>query len=197
MRATAVALSLILLAAFAAAGKLVATVEPMIAAAWQTTKAASLEAAVETGAPLLEERIVTWRQQALDDGTQPMPRAIREQLAGYFPVMLLDRVRYRIGWSERRTLQSGLFRLIDARAVALIDVIVFRDGALAGDPVIWAHELAHVQQYDEWGTLQFARRYLRDPRAIESDAWEVAARYTMWALQEGRLPASIPPAARL
>lgn len=103
--------------------------------------------------------------------------------------MLLNRVRYRTGWGQRRTVESGLFRLSDARALALVDVLVFRDDAVAADPVIWAHELAHVQQYDQWGPREFARRYLRDPGAIESDAWVVAARYTMWALQEGRLSA--------
>jgi hypothetical protein len=69
--------------------------------------------------------------------------------------------------------------------VSLGDVIVFRDAALAADPVIWAHELAHVQQYDRWGTLQFAKRYVRDHHAVELEAWEIAARYTMWALEEG------------
>jgi Domain of unknown function (DUF4157) len=175
----------------------VAALHSLTAKTWQTTRSASLETAAEFGAPILADRIFTWRRQAIEDGTQPMPHAIREQLVGFFPETLLDRVRYRIGWSQRRPLQSGLFRLVDARALALIDVIVFRDNAVAADPVIWAHELAHVHQYDGWGVPRFSRRYLRDPDAIESDAWEFAARYTMWALQEGRLGVSVRRAARL
>jgi hypothetical protein len=66
--------------------------------------------------------------------------------------------------------------------LALYDVIVFRDQAVAADPVIWAHELAHVRQYDDWGLPQFFKRYIRDPDAVESEAWKCAARYTMWAL---------------
>jgi hypothetical protein len=154
---------------------------------WRTTKAASVERAVEAGAPIVEEWIVTWRDQALKDGTQPMRSMMKEQLVGYFPEALLDRVRYRIGWGEGRPMQSSLFRLAGARAVSLRDVIVFRDADIAANPVIWAHELAHVQQYDRWGTEEFARRYVRDHHAVELEAWEVSARYTMWALQEGKL----------
>lgn len=215
MRAIALTILLILAAASVATGKFVEIVQPMIGAAtadnlhqaltavrgvaaagrdmaaetWQEAKAASLDTAADAGAPILGGWIATWRRQAMDEGTQPIPRATRERLVGFFPEMLLNRVRYRTGWGQRRTVESGLFRLSDARALALVDVLVFRDDAVAADPVIWAHELAHVQQYDQWGPREFARRYLRDPGAIESDAWVVAARYTMWALQEGRLSA--------
>ena len=159
---------------------------------WEASKAASMEQLVETGAPIVEKWIVTWRDRALEDGTQPMPPAIREQLVGYFADPLLDRIRYRVGWADVRSMQSGLFRLWDARALSLGGVIVFRDVGTAADPVIWAHELAHVQQYDRWGTREFADRYVRDHNAVETEAWEVAARYTMWALQEGKLARAAP-----
>jgi Domain of unknown function (DUF4157) len=221
MRAVALALFLILSAASAvAAARLAGVLEPLIGATpanaldgtlgewrggvlalgalgadvWKTAKAASVERAVEAGAPIVEKWIVTWREQALEDGTQPMPPAIKEQLIGYFAETLLDRVRYRIGWGVGRPMLSSLFRLLDARAVSLGDVIVFRDAGIAADPVIWAHELAHVQQYDRWGAHEFAERYVRDHHAVESDAWEVAARYTMWALQEGKFASAAPAA---
>jgi Domain of unknown function (DUF4157) len=154
---------------------------------WRTTKAASAERAVEAGAPIVEKWILSWRDQALEDGTQPMRSTIKEQLIGYFPEELLDRVRYRIGWGEGRPMQSSLFRLLGARALSLLDVIVFRDADIAANPVIWAHELAHVQQYDRWGTVEFAKRYVRDHHTVELEAWEVSARYTIWALEEGKL----------
>jgi Domain of unknown function (DUF4157) len=175
----------------------VAAMRNWAAKTWQTTKSATLDTAAEFGAPILANRIAIWRKQAIEDGTQPMPVGIREELVGYFSEALLDRVRYRIGWSERWPLHASLFRLIDVRALALFDVIVFRDQAVAADPVIWAHELAHVHQYDDWGLPQFFRRYIRDPDAVESEAWECSARYTMWALQEGRLGVSARPAERL
>jgi hypothetical protein len=219
MRAVAIALFLILSAACAAAAVHFARVlEPPVGAAsttapdgvlgkwrgavialralgadvWETTKAASMERLVETGAPIVENWIVTWRDRALQDGTQPMPPAIKEQLVGYFADTLLDRIRYRVGWADSRPMQSSLFRILDARALSLGGVIVFRDAGIAADPVIWAHELAHVQQYGRWGTREFAERYLRDHHAVETEAWEVAARYTMWALQEGKLASPAP-----
>ena len=163
---------------------------------WEASKAATMEKLVETGAPIIEKWIVTWRDGALADGTQPMPPAIKEQLVGYFADTLLDRIRYRVGWADGRPMQSSLFRLLDARALSLGGVIVFRDAGIAADPVIWAHELAHVQQYGRWGTREFAERYLRDHHAVETEAWEVAARYTMWALQEGKLASPAPAMQR-
>jgi hypothetical protein len=175
----------------------IAAMRNWAAKTWQTNKSAALHTAVELSAPILADRIVIWRQQAIKDGTQPMTDGIRKQLVGYFSETLLERVRYRIGWSERWSLHASLFRLVDVRALALSDVIVFRDEAVAADPLIWAHELAHVHQYDDLGLPQFVRRYLQDPDAVESEAWECAARYTMWALQEGRLGVSVRPAERL
>ena len=164
---------------------------------WRATRRTTADTVVEMGASFLEKGIVMLRRQALDDGAQPVPGIIREQLVGYFPDALLERVRYKIGWSDRWPLHSSLFSLVNARAVALVDVIIFRDSFVAADPAIWAHELAHVQQYDRWGTSDFARRYLQEPGEIESHAWEIAASYTMWALQEGRLHEPLQRPAQL
>ena len=153
---------------------------------WQTARSAGLGLTVDVGASLLQQQIVAWRERAIEDGTQSVPGAMKRQLVGYFPESLLDRVRYRIGWSTSYSLQSGLFRIFSPKAVALVDVIVFRDAALAADPVLWAHELAHVQQYDSWGASEFARGYVRDHSAVEGSAWNVAASYRMWALQKER-----------
>ena len=223
MRPTTLTVLLTLAVASVATGKFVGTVQPMIGVAsadnlyqalatvratvtagrdvaaetWRRAKATSLDAAVEAGAPILDGWITAWREQAMQDGGQAMPRATKEQLVCFFPDMLLNRVRYRIGWSRRQTVESALFGLSDARALTLIDIIVFRDEAVAADPAIWAHELAHVQQFDIWGTAGFARRYVRNSGAVEFEAWEVANRYRMWKLQEGRLGAAIPSAAPL
>ena len=90
------------------------------ATTWKIARSASLDAASKFGAPILAERLLVWREQALQDGTQPMSDAIRSQLVGYFPKTLLDSVRYRIGWN--RTMHAGLFRLINIRALALFIV---------------------------------------------------------------------------
>ena len=95
---------------------------------WQTNKSATLNTAVEFGAPILADRIAIWRQQAIEDGTQPMPDGIRKQLVGYFSEALLERVRYRIGWSERWiTAREPLSPHRCQSFGWLFDVIVFRD----------------------------------------------------------------------
>lgn len=165
----------------------IAATRSWVAKTWEGGKSAAWTIAAEAGAPLVAGGILVWRQQAITDGSQPMPDRIREELVGYFPKALLDKVRYRIGWNERWALHASLFRLTNVRALALVDVIVFRDQGVAADPVIWAHELAHVRQYEDWGLPRFVARYLRDHEAAESEAWECAARYTMWALEERRL----------
>jgi len=62
----------------------------------------------------------------------------------------------------------------DVNAVTLVDIIVFRsqDDAL-NNVALWAHELKHVQQYQQWGVGEFATRYTRDYNAVEAPAYEI------------------------
>lgn len=139
------------------------------------------EGFVQSGAPLLQELIARSRDDALSAGVQPVPPGIRENLAGYVSVELLDRVRFRVGGGGDLTLQVNAMRYGDAVAIALDDVIVFRqlDDALY-NPSLWVHELAHVDQYQRWGLRDFSIRYLRDHAAIEQEAYDAQARYTAW-----------------
>jgi hypothetical protein len=58
---------------------------------------------------------------------------------------------------------------------------MFRDaGTASQDLVLWAHELTHVMQYERWGTLGFAERYVRDHEVVEREARENAARFRAW-----------------
>ncbi|MNF04821.1 hypothetical protein D3C80_2044220 [compost metagenome] len=65
----------------------------------------------------------------------------------------------------------------DTEAVTLVDVIVFRslNDAMENLP-LWAHELKHVEQYQQWGVEEFAARYSRDFNAVESPAYEMQTR---------------------
>jgi hypothetical protein len=45
---------------------------------------------------------------------------------------------------------------------------------------LWAHELAHVQQYRKWGIDGFARRYIQDYLAVEQEAEDTEARFGIW-----------------
>jgi hypothetical protein len=142
------------------------------------------ESAIRLAAP----RLAAWiadRRDALAPRCLPPPTHMARQLTPYFPPSFLEGVRFCVGWS--RETGGAPFLMAGTRAMTLDHVIVFRDQAIATDPVIWAHELAHVRQYDEWGVSGFSERYLRDPRGVEAAAWQVAADYKMWALETGRI----------
>jgi hypothetical protein len=57
-----------------------------------------------------------------------------------------------------------------AEAVTLGDVIIFRDAQHAADPLLWAHELTHVEQYERLGMATFARQYLQQGWVLEQEA---------------------------
>jgi hypothetical protein len=92
------------------------------------------------------------RDQAYPQG-QPIPEEIRHTLAPFFPGAVLQRVRYSLAWEAAA--QGGLLHVLvgtgTVAAVTLGDVIVFRDEQGVGDPLLWAHELVHVEQYRRLG----------------------------------------------
>ena len=116
------------------------------------------------------------RDESVKAGVQPIPPAMRKQLAAVFPIELLDRVRYRVGKEGSLAMQA--FQYGHVQAMTLIDVVVFRseNDALTND-VLWAHELTHVRQYDRWGLDEFARRYAGDHKAVEAEAYGFQKEY--------------------
>jgi hypothetical protein len=138
---------------------------------------------VEQSVPLLAGWIRSARTQALSSGTTPVPALLRHRLATFYPDEMLDRVRVRVGLAPPDTITERLFQRF-GKAVTLGDVIVFSDSTVAADPVIWAHEMAHVWQFERWGIDGFADHYLRDPQAVEREAWRLTGRW-----------ADIPPPA--
>jgi uncharacterized protein DUF4157 len=67
--------------------------------------------------------------------------------------------------------------------VTLIDVIIFRDEQQAADPVLWAHELTHVEQYDRLGVEAFAVQYLQQ-------AWVLGDHFRVGAISN-REPSAV------
>lgn len=140
------------------------------------------EQAVALAGQLLHNAILQSRQEALRAGVWPMPAAIRAQLRGYYPDDLLDRVRYRVGGGSDQSLQLNVIRYGDQAAITLGEVVVFaREADARTHAELWAHELWHVRQTQDWGLEAFAQRYARDYRAVESEAELAAARYAAWA----------------
>jgi hypothetical protein len=127
---------------------------------------------VESLAPLLAAWITAARDAARAQDLEAIPAPIRAALAGHVPEDVLDRVRW-LETGDDLSLPQNVIRFGHVPAMTLDDVVVFQERRAAlEDPKLWAHELRHVMQFEEWGVDGFARRYLADYEAVESEAAE-------------------------
>lgn len=102
---------------------------------------------------------------------QPVPPAIQQALSPFFPPDIFAGVCWNTA-GERFSIDTLLINDFNAGAVTLEDVIVFRDGNLASNPALWAHELTHVQQYRALGLETFAHLYsFGSAQAMENEAY--------------------------
>lgn len=122
----------------------------------------------------LENWIVLSRNTAATGDLQTIPLNIRAQLEPYYDIQVLDSARYKVGDDAELNAAHTMLQNPDINAVTLVDIIVFRnaDDAL-NNVALWAHELKHVQQYQQWGVREFAARYTRDYNAVEAPAYEI------------------------
>ena len=121
--------------------------------------------------PTLATAIRQGRDHAYPRG-QAIPAEIRKRLEPFFSRIVLQKVRYSTEWQDA-TAESALYSLLlgtGAEAVTLGDVIIFRDVEYAADPLLWAHELTHVEQYERLGMATFARQYLQQGWVLEQEA---------------------------
>ncbi|WP_448108218.1 eCIS core domain-containing protein [Pseudomonas azerbaijanoccidentalis] len=122
----------------------------------------------------LENWIVLSRNTAATGDIQTIPLNIRAQLEPYYDLQVLDSARYKVGDDAELNAANTMLQNPDINAVTLIDIIVFRNAEDAlNDVALWAHELKHVQQYQQWGVREFATRYTRDYNAVEAPAYEI------------------------
>jgi hypothetical protein len=159
-----------------------------------TTDDSNIGAALKsTASSLLASWIIASRDSALERGVAEIPPSIRASLAGYVPDATLARVRWRAGGPWDLSLPHSAFAFKDAQAVTLDYVVVFASEHDAlNDPKLWAHELRHVMQFEEWGVAGFAARYVDDNVAVESDATEY--RWEFMKLRGLVPPPSVAPA---
>lgn len=121
--------------------------------------------------PALVQAIRFSRIQAMRAQTpQAMPDEVRASLAPYFSDEILESARWTTAGRD-----LGLGSLLarwyyEEGAVTLKDLIVFSDAAVAENVWLWAHELAHMEQYRRLGTEGFAARYVSDWRTLEAEA---------------------------
>jgi hypothetical protein len=112
---------------------------------------------------------------------KPVPPDVKQALAAEYGSEL-EHARYvvsqlaidllaTIDRFQGTSLRNGL------HAVTVDDLIVFSSAPSSSDLWMWAHELHHVRQYHERGTiLEFARWYLSDCEAVEQAADDRANR---------------------
>ncbi|MHA6159887.1 DUF4157 domain-containing protein [Pseudomonas sichuanensis] len=116
------------------------------------------------------------RDDATNRGTQPIPLHIRAQLEPWYDFAVLDTVRYQVGDEQQVSAANAMLQNPDVNAVTLIDTVIFRRATDAEDNVaLWAHELKHVQQYQDLGVEEFARRYTRNYDDLEGPAYAIEA----------------------
>jgi hypothetical protein len=130
----------------------------------------------QLAAPALALWLTQARAEAANAGIQPIPPLIREQLLRWYDPGVLDTARYKVSDNDQFSAATAILQNPDVGAVTLIDIILFRDAQTAEqDIVLWAHELKHVQQYQEWGVEGFAQRYIQDSNAVEAPAYAIQA----------------------
>ncbi|POA30013.1 MULTISPECIES: DUF4157 domain-containing protein [unclassified Pseudomonas] len=130
----------------------------------------------QIAAPALALWLTQARAEAANANIQPIPPHIREQLLRWYDPSVLDAARYTVSDNGQLSTATAMLQNPDVGAVTLIDIILFRDAQTAEqDVALWAHELKHVQQYQEWGVEGFAQRYTQDFNAVEAPAYAIQA----------------------
>lgn len=106
--------------------------------------------------------IISGRNAVVGGGAQPIPDNIKKALRRWYSDELLNSVRWTSNWGLlNNTLQAAQMNFNGrTRAITLINAIVFRDDSRLSDIALWAHELYHVQQYQQWGVFGFAKRWV-------------------------------------
>ena len=120
--------------------------------------------------PALAAAIRVARAEALRSGVKPVPREIKRALRRHYSAKVLAKARWMVAAPD-----SGLGRLlarwpVSEGAVTLGEVIVFKSRRASQDRRLFAHELAHVDQYDSLGIDGFAMRYAADRAQMEEQA---------------------------
>ncbi|MEJ5056764.1 MULTISPECIES: eCIS core domain-containing protein [unclassified Pseudomonas] len=139
----------------------------------------------QIAAPALAMWLTQARAEAAIAGVQLIPPPIREKLLRWYEPSVLDAARYKVSDDGQFNAATAMLQNPDVGAVTLIDTILFRDADSAEQNIaLWAHELKHVQQYQEWGVEGFAQRYTQDFNAVEAPAYAIQAEVRR-AVREG------------
>jgi hypothetical protein len=151
-------------------------------------------ATVESTAPILKNLILASRQDALNAGARPLPPEVIWEFNGFYGPDVLG-AYWRVGQGHELSLQANAFRFGDRAAIALDTVLVFRSHSEANSVWLWAHELAHIEQYRRWRIDNFVKRYIRNHEAVEAEANRRADEFMNWRarrMEQVSSPVAIP-----
>lgn len=116
------------------------------------------------------------RAEALRSGAKPVPKKLQRLFADHYPDAVLKETRWLVAEPGSRLGRVLARWPVEEGAVTLDDVIVFKTEDASKNRRLFAHELAHVDQYQELGIGEFARRYAADPDPLEKEASRKARR---------------------
>jgi Domain of unknown function (DUF4157) len=169
-------------------------IQNTVTSAGKTVDQWRMELLANASAPALEGWFVASRDSAANGGVMSIPPQIRQALEGFYDDDILNRVRYKVGDNGAFNLASVSISYGDAGAVTLIDIVVFANQAGANNPVLWAHELKHVQQFRDWGVRDFAIRYLRSWNGVENEAYAAEGQFAqLFAGRSTTIPQQTQP----
>jgi hypothetical protein len=149
----------------------------------ETTASRLVLSTAQFGANLLSGTLESALQRSRDAAradSKPIPDEIRRALIPFYPAELLKDVRYSIGDTSPAGVAGFAIRNGNAAAVTLIDTVVFKHEDYINNLALWAHEIHHVQQYEDWGLAGFAQRYAFGWEAVETEAQERARSFVAW-----------------
>lgn len=126
--------------------------------------------ALNGGGPALAAAIRLARAEALRGPVKRLPAALKRTFAPHYSGNALDKARWLVAAPS-----SPLGRLlarwpVKEGAVTLGEVIVFKTERAARSPLLFAHELVHVEQYRRLGIDGFAQRYSVARTSMEDEA---------------------------
>jgi hypothetical protein len=110
------------------------------------------------------------RLEALRVGVKRVPDRMKRKFRDHFEEAVLEEARWTVAEPGTRLGRILARWPVKEGAVTLGDVIVFKTESGSKNRRLFAHELAHVEQYRELGITEFARLYAADPEPIEAEA---------------------------
>ena len=117
------------------------------------------------------QAVLKSRDEHVERGVRAIPANIRAAFQGFYSEEVLN-ATWRIGLGKDHLPPSMALKYGSKEAIVMVDVIIFKNANHLNNLGLWAHELAHVEQYRKWGPMAFVTTYLQNYDEIERQADE-------------------------